>query len=65
MVCLFAECTAPLGIYEEISLTAWNDTYHYLEMAFNNFSPKKYMCQDFFSKETLGGSILVSDHSSR
>ena len=38
---LFAECTAPLRIYEEISLTAWNHTYHYLEMAYNNFSSQK------------------------
>ena len=65
MASLFADCTAPLRIYEEISLTAWNHTYHYLEMAFNNFSSKKKVCQDLFSKETLGGSILVSDHSSR
>ena len=50
---LLIECTMPLKVYKEFSLTNWNHTYHSLEIECNKFSSKKKMCWDLSRKRLL------------
>ena len=50
---LFIECTMPLKVYKELSLTNWNHTYHSLEIKCNKLSCKKKMCRDLSRKRPL------------